>query len=315
MKLQGCRAVSMEVSSHGLDQNRVDLIDFDVALFTNLHADHLDYHTTLENYAEAKKKLFSKASKRIILNGDSPWADCMKKGAKVPIWTFGFERDRDIRAEDVFFSENGMTFSVQFENQREKVFVPILGRFNVYNTLGAIGIGLHLGFTLNEIAQALHSFQVAPGRLEKVYNLREIQAFVDYAHTGEALENVLMTLKELPHKRLICVFGAGGNRDPQRRVQMAQAAEKYADLSIITSDNPRKETPEEICKQIYQAFQNKKNVQVEIDRKKAIEYACSISQKEDILLIAGKGHEKVQIFSHQTIPFDDVEIAKSALKF
>jgi UDP-N-acetylmuramoyl-L-alanyl-D-glutamate--2,6-diaminopimelate ligase len=302
--------VSFEVSSHGLDQNRVENIDFDVGVFTNLYPDHLDYHSTMQEYAAAKKKLFAKV-KRGIFNADNDWSASMREGC-AQSWTFGLEKEADLRAVDVQFDAFGTTFFVN----GQKFQISLLGRFNVYNALGAIAVGLHLGATLSQIAAILASFQTAPGRLERVLNDRGVWVFVDYAHTGEALENVLTSLREIARKRLICVFGCGGkpNRDPQRRVQMAKAAEKLADVAIITSDNPRSEEPASICQQILQAFQDPTKPIVEVNRKEAIFRAIDMAEAEDIVLIAGKGHEKVQQFAHQTIPFDDVLVAKEALQ-
>ncbi len=312
MVLRGCKAAVVEVSSHGLDQGRVDEITFDVGVFTNLYADHLDYHKDMDDYANAKKKLFARVKERAIVNGDSPWAEVMKSAC--PRWTFGIDKPADIRAENVQFNADGSSFLVTFDGKSEAFQIPLIGRFNVYNALGTIGVGLHLGATLYQIAEILRTFKSAPGRLEKVPNDRGVWAFVDFSHSGPALENVLCALKEVARKRIICVFGAGGNRDPLRRTQTAAASEKYADISIITSDNPRKEDPEAICNQILAAFTDVSKTKMIVNRKEAIEYAASIAQKDDILLIAGKGHEKVQIFAHQTIPFDDVLVTAESLQ-
>ncbi len=309
MATKGCKAVSFEVSSHGLEQNRVEEISFDVGLFTNLYSDHLDYHPTMEAYASAKRKLFANV-KKAIFNADDPWTPYMQEGCKSPIWTFGIEKDATFRAMNVQFDESGTTFFVE----KQRFSLPLMGRFNVYNALGAIAIGRHMGADLVQIAHILSSFQTAPGRLEQVMNDRNIWVFVDFAHTGEALENVLVTLREIARKRVICVFGSGGNRDPQRRTQMGKAAEKYADVGIITSDNPRNEDPLSICQQIRNAYQDPSKPILEIDRQAAISLAIGMAEAEDIVLIAGKGHEKVQKFAHQTIPFDDVAVAKEALQ-
>ncbi len=308
MLAKGCSAVSFEVSSHGLEQGRVEKIDFDVGVFTNLYSDHLDYHLTMGAYAAAKKKLFVNV-KRGIFNADSDWTPFMREECPKS-WTFGIENEADIRAGNIKFDESGTTFFVD----GQKFHLSLMGRFNVYNALGAIAVGLHLGANLAQIADVLASFQTAPGRLERVLNERGIWVFVDYAHTGEALENVLATLREIARQRVICVFGCGGNRDPQRRTQMAKAAEKFADVSIITSDNPRNEEPISIIEQIRNAYRDPSKPFVEVNRRDAILRAISMAEEEDIVLIAGKGHEKVQKFAHQTIPFDDVAIAKEALQ-
>ncbi|MBS0626327.1 MAG: UDP-N-acetylmuramoyl-L-alanyl-D-glutamate--2,6-diaminopimelate ligase [Verrucomicrobia bacterium] len=315
MVSQGCRAAVLEVSSHGLLQNRVEQISFDVALFTNLSPDHLDYHKSIEEYAAAKKRLFAllddspKKNKRALLNADSPWTNYMREGGKTPSWTFGIEQEADVRASEISFDPKGTRFRVSFQGKSELFETGLIGRFNVYNVLGAIALGLHLGAELSELKGPIGSFGSVPGRLERVND----QIFVDFAHTGDSLDNVLKTLREITPKRLIVIFGCGGNRDPARRTGMAKAAEKYADLSIVTSDNPRQEEPEAICRQILEGFEHPKRVFVELDRKAAIFHGVQILEKGDVLLIAGKGHERVQIFAHKTIPFDDVAVAVDAL--
>lgn len=306
MVLQGCKAAVLEVSSHGLVQKRVDEIAFDLALFTNLYPDHLDYHKTLQEYALAKKKLFERG--KPILNADSPWAAFMGEGT-----TYGIEQEADIRAREIRFTQKGMEFDVEAKGERAHLTTPLLGRFNVSNLLGAVAVGVELGASLSSIVSILSSFSNVPGRLERIPNPRGIEVFVDFAHTGEALDNVLATLREIAPKRLFVVFGCGGNRDPGRRSAMAKAAEKWADFSIVTNDNPRQEDPEEICRQILAALEKPDRVLVELDRKKAIQRAISLAEKGDFVLIAGKGHEKVQIFAHQTVPFDDVAVACDAL--
>lgn len=296
MAQKECLGAILEVSSHGLHQNRVEEIEFDLGIFTNLYPDHLDYHLTMKEYAAAKRKLFEKA-KRGIFNADSPWAEFMGKGV-----TFGIEKG-EIRAEEItlhpeftYFKINGIPFQI-----------PLIGKFNVYNALAAIAAGLDRGATLTVLANAIGTFGSVPARLQRVGNV-----FIDFAHTGEALENVLRSLKEIARGRVIVVFGCGGNRDPNRRIAMAKAADLFADFAIITNDNPRKENPQEIAKQIVSGF-NKSPI-IELDRKKAIEKAIRMAEKDDLVLIAGKGHERVQIFAEQTVPFDDLEVVKSILE-
>ncbi len=320
MVSKGCDAVSLEVSSHGLEQNRVGEIEFDVALFTNLFLDHLDYHKTMDAYRVAKRRLFhmldesSKKNKRALLNADSSDCSFMREGLQTPCWTFGIDQDADIRASDLRFDEQGTSFVVAFNGKKTPFFIPLMGRFNVYNALGAIGVGLHRGLSLEQIAESLRGFQAAPGRLEQVRNDKGIQVFVDFAHNGEALENVLKTLREVAKKKIYCVFGCGGNREPTRRTEMGKAADSLADVSIVTTDNPRQEDPSAIIQQILSSYRKPEQVIVEPDRKAAIYRAIELAQAGDIVLIAGKGHEKTQIFAHQTIPFDDVAIANEALK-
>jgi len=298
----GCEAAVLEVSSHGLEQGRVGEIAFDIGLFTNLTPDHMDYHKTMDNYAAAKGKLFQGLEGTAIVNGDSPWADKMQGGKKRV--TFGLGAV-DVRATDVQDGEFWVK-GVRFVTQ-------LMGRFNIYNMLGAIAVGLEVGAPLAKIAEIMATFQNVPGRMERVPNRRGIEVFVDHAHMGDALENVLKTVRELNPKRVILVFGCGGDRDPGRRVQMAEVAEKLADLSIVTNDNPRGEDPAKIAEQILGGFLHPEKVVMELDRAKAITKAIQMAEKGDVVLIAGKGHEKTQIFARQTIPFDDVLVAKEAL--
>jgi UDP-N-acetylmuramoyl-L-alanyl-D-glutamate--2,6-diaminopimelate ligase len=320
MVSRGARSAVLEVSSHGLEQRRMDQIEWDVALFTNLHADHLDYHKTIEAYAAAKKKLFSqldassKKKKRAVVNRDSPWASFMQKERISPVWTFGIETKGDVEGSDLRFHAKGSSFKVEFQGQKVSFELPLMGRFNVYNALAATGVALEAGLTLGEISERLSQFKAVPGRLEQVVNGLGIGVFVDYAHTGEALKNVLSTLREMKPKRLLCVFGCGGDRDPARRFEMGAAASELADFSIVTSDNPRSEDPSLICSAIVKGFSHLEKASVILDRKEAIRQVLSMAEEGDIVLIAGKGHEKVQIFSHQTLAFDDVEEARVCLR-
>ena len=314
MAMKGCKAASMEVSSHGLVQGRVDEIAFKVGIFTNLYPDHLDYHRDMDDYAAAKKRLFEKCTELALFNCDSDYFPKMKEGCRAPILTFGLKEGADIRATDISFTAGRTDFQVSYRGKSFPFTTNLIGRFNVYNWLGAIGVGLHLGLELEKINAILSPFETVPGRLERVSNRLGIQVFVDFAHNGEALDNVLKTLREIAPKRVLVVFGCGGNRDPGRRTGMAKAAEAGADLAIVTSDNPRQEDPLEICRQIVAGFRDPKKAVVELDRKEAIRSAIAMAQEGDILVIAGKGHEKIQIFAHQTIAFDDVEIAKEALQ-
>lgn len=316
---EGCSAVALEVSSHGLMQGRVDHIDFDGALFTNLMPDHLDYHKTMDEYALAKQKLFGalnqskKLSRCAIANADDPRESLLLDGCNTKKLLFGLSEKADVRAENIVFSPDGTHFSLRYQEQEYPFFTTLIGRFNVYNVLGAISLGIHLGYSFESMAKAISTFQTVPGRLERVINTRGMQIFVDYAHMGEALDNVLQTLREIAKGKIITVFGAGGNRDPGRRTGLAKAAEKGSDISIVTSDNPRQEDPVEIGRQILSGFSNTKNVHVELDRKKAIELAISMATPRDIVLIAGKGHERVQIFANHSVPFDDRLVALQAL--
>lgn len=307
----------MEVSSHALDQDRVNFVPFDAAIFTNLSHDHLDYHGNLNGYLLAKKKLFlllqesNKKDKCAIINFDDSVKDTLIKEFLGKVIGYGFDKLSDVRAQDVNYYLDKTSFSVTYKNQKQEFMTPLIGKFNVYNTLAAISLGVHLGLSLETLALILSTCKGAEGRMEKVGDRGFV--FVDYAHTPDALSNILQTLKELSIKRIITVFGCGGNRDRQKRSLMAKICEEYSDFSIVTNDNPRGEDPNQIIEQICLGFSGK-NYIIEPDRERAIQKALEYAEKEDIVLIAGKGHEKVQVYSHKTIPFDDREVVNAFFK-
>lgn len=310
MKVHGCSSAVMEVTSHALEQRRVANTRFSFAIFTNLTPEHLDYHKDMESYKRAKQKLFLMLDQDAcaIVNADDPYAEDMLKVTTCEKMTFGIERQADVMAKNIALHANGMTFDVEYQNEKLQFSSTLIGRFNVSNILGAVAFGLKKGMTLKELKAKIVSFQTVPGRLQRVPT--EIKTvFVDYAHKPDALLKVLKTLREISQKKMITIFGCGGNRDRLKRPMMAKIAEEYSDIVIVTSDNPRNEEPEAIVSEIIQGFQ-KKGYLVELDRKLAIQKALTLADKEDIVLIAGKGHEKMQIFAHKTIPFDDVQIAK-----
>lgn len=309
MKNNGCKSAVMEVTSHALEQRRVEHTRFSCGIFTNLTPEHLDYHKTMENYKEAKRKLFLMLDDKAyaIVNADDPAGSEMLRGCKAKAITFGIEKKADVQAKDLKLNAQGMTFQVEYKNESLLFSSTLIGRFNVSNILGAIAFGLTRGFTLAELKEKIASFKAVPGRLQRVPSQNKT-VFVDFAHTPDALVNVLKTLREISQKRMITVFGCGGNRDRLKRPVMAKIAEEFSDIVIVTSDNPRNEQPEAIAQEIVQGFK-KKDYLMELDRKAAIEKAISIAGKEDIVLIAGKGHEKTQIFAHKTVPFDDVQVA------
>lgn len=312
----GLHACAMEVSSHALDQGRVQGIEFDVAVFTNLTQDHLDYHLTMEDYAAAKAKLFTslkkgekQSSKTAVINADCPYSQQIIAGCTENVIRYGILEPCDLQASSIDLSPSGMQFTLSFQGREQRMISPLIGRYNVYNLLAAAGVGLAKGFTLEEIAESFHSFFQVPGRLERVPNPKGLDIFVDYAHTDDALLNVLKTLQEIKKGRLITIFGCGGDRDRDKRPKMGAVATAFSDLAIVTSDNPRGEDPEEIIRQVLAGIENPGQVLVFVDRKEAIEKALSLARPSDIVLIAGKGHEKTQIFSDRTISFDDRAIA------
>ena len=307
----GCSSAVMEVSSIGLDQGRVALIDYDAAIFSNLTQDHLDYHKTLDKYAESKSVLFKnlKPSATAILNGDSPWSQYMCEGCRSDKLTYGCMPSADLYAHDIDLSLDGCSLLISFAGKSLKFKWDLIGRCNVYNCLAALGVAISYGIDFDLLPGIAASFPCIPGRFERIQNSGGKNIFVDYAHTPDALEQSLKTIREFARGKIITVFGCGGDRDKSKRPIMARNVEKYSDLVFVTSDNPRNEDPLLICREIESGFVNK-NFFVEIDRKKAIERAIEVSDKDDIIFIAGKGHETYQIFAYNTIKFDDRKIAQ-----
>lgn len=319
MVLQECKAAVMEVTSHALDQGRTAQIEYDVAVFTNLTLDHLDYHQTMESYAEAKEKLFANLNPKkqkannafpttAVVNIDSLWHKNMLKNCKAKVITYGLSEGADLKAFDIRLTPTGTLFKLTYQNKSYECHCPLVGRFNVYNCLAAIAVGLVRKEPIEKLIEIVSNFPGIPGRLESVKNDKNLNIFVDFAHTDDALVNVLESLQEFKKGRIITVFGCGGDRDQSKRPRMAKAAESFSDFSIVTSDNPRSEDPKVICEQICKGF-SKANWTVELDRKEAIKKAIGMAALEDIVLIAGKGHETYQIFAHKTVEFDDRKIA------
>ncbi|NLK96929.1 MAG: UDP-N-acetylmuramoyl-L-alanyl-D-glutamate--2,6-diaminopimelate ligase [Epulopiscium sp.] len=306
--------VVMEVSSHALDLNRVDACDFEIGVFTNLTLDHLDFHKTMENYRDAKAKLFRKC-KYGIINIDDPHGKEIIKQAECKVITFGIENDADFKAYNIMMSSKGIEFSVTLEGQEIRFHLNTIGRFNVYNALGAIAAGYYLNIPIEVIKSALEVMEGVPGRVQRVESIRGFSVIVDYAHAPDGLENVLKTIKEFAEGRIITVFGCGGDRDHSKRPIMGEIAGRYSDFCIITSDNPRSEEPEDIIAEIEVGMQ-KTNCPYEkvVDRKEGIQRAIEVANTKDIVLIAGKGHETYQIIKDRVIHFDDVEVVKSILQ-
>jgi UDP-N-acetylmuramoyl-L-alanyl-D-glutamate--2,6-diaminopimelate ligase len=319
MANSGCGSVVMEVSSHSLDQKRVFGIDYDVAVFTNLTRDHLDYHETMEKYFEAKSLLFQslgKGSKHAtaVLNTDDQWGRKLSQmSLQADILTYGLASDAAVRAENIELTSAGTSFKAVTPWGTSAVKTRLLGRFNVYNSLAAIAACASSGIQLDAIARALAEMVSVSGRLEEIKTDKGFHVFVDYAHTDDALENVLQTLREMPRRRIILVFGCGGNRDKTKRPLMGKVAAQLADFSFITSDNPRKEVPASIIAEIRAGFGDAANFDCVEDRAEAIRKALAMAQKDDIVLVAGKGHESFQEFANTTIAFDDRQVVKRYL--
>lgn len=313
MLYQGCKAVSMEVSSVGLMQERTRFINFNAAIFTNLTIDHLDIHKTLEAYAVEKKKLFQNLSINsvAIINYDSCWSQIISQDCQASIFTYGFSNQADIWVSDFFMELDKTTFLVNTKTSSQSFTMSLIGKHNIYNALSVLALAhFQLKIPLSDLSEILKSASIPKGRLELVPN-HHCKVFVDYAHTPDALENVLSTLSKMLKRqgKLIIVFGCGGDRDIEKRPLMAKVAEKYG-LSIITSDNPRTEDPIKIIQDIEKGFTTK-NYFIEVDRKLAIYKALENAHREDVVLISGKGHETYQSFAHTTVSFDDFEVVLS----
>lgn len=318
----GCKAAAMEVSSHALALERTRGIEWDVAVFTNLTQDHLDFHGSMDRYFEAKAKLFTslaaqqtKKKTTAVVNIDDRYGERLieRLGKDVPVVTYGMGTRADFRASNYRPEFSGTSYQLDARGKSYLVRVPLIGRFNVANSLAALAAAHSLGISLREAILNLAKSPQVPGRLEAVQAKRQFQVFVDYAHTPDALLNVLKTLRELSPRKLIVVFGCGGDRDRQKRPLMAQAADQNADFSIITSDNPRKEDPDAIIAEVEKGFRSDRYEKI-TDRAQAIARAISLAQPRDIVLIAGKGHETYQEFADNTIPFDDLQVARRALE-
>jgi UDP-N-acetylmuramoyl-L-alanyl-D-glutamate--2,6-diaminopimelate ligase len=308
---EGVTAAAMEVSSHGLHQHRVDGARYAVAIFTNLTRDHLDYHGTLEEYFRAKALLFTPAhSEQAVVNHDSPEGRRLADAAEIPTVTFGLEPGADLVAEDVRVTPEGLAFRVQDAHIRSR----LRGLFNVSNCLGAFAAARLLGIEDAAVEEGIAAVSGVPGRLEPVEAGQAFPVLVDYAHTPDSLENVLRATRGMTAGRVIVVFGCGGDRDRGKRPLIGQAATRLADLTIITSDNPRSEDPEAIIAEIEAGARRGGGAYlVEPDRRVAIRMAVSEAGPGDLVLIAGKGHESGQEFRDRTIPFDDRIVAAEEL--
>lgn len=315
-----CTSVSMEVSSHSLDQSRVYGLDFDVAVFTNLTQDHLDYHLTMENYFEAKKVLFTnlKPSSCAVINYDDKWGVRLLNSCNAKKLSYGINLAADILAKEVKLSINGSTFVISNGHGECKVSTPLIGRFNVYNVLAAYTTGIALGLSREQILAGIGNLKNVRGRFERITSPAGWTAIVDYAHTPDALENCLKTIHDvLPktnHGRVITVFGAGGDRDKMKRPMMGRIAGDYSDIVIVTSDNPRTEVPETIIDEVMSGITRHASVLREVDRQTAIERAIKCAQSGDVVLIAGKGHEDYQIIGKEKKHFSDREVIENLLK-
>ncbi|MCX8084518.1 MAG: UDP-N-acetylmuramoyl-L-alanyl-D-glutamate--2,6-diaminopimelate ligase [Calditerrivibrio sp.] len=308
---KGGNAVCMEVSSHALDQGRVFGLNFDVSVFTNLSGDHLDYHKTMEDYYQAKRKLFTKQySKSCCINIDHEYGKRLYEEVDIEKHSYSTLK-ADVYAKNVNYSLEGTRCVVVLGDRAIEVDSPLVGRHNLENILAAVTATYVTQIPIDVIKEGINQFKNVPGRLEK-FSKDGVYFFVDYAHTDDALRNVLTALRPFKKNRLITVFGCGGDRDRTKRPRMAKVAEEFSDLVVVTSDNPRTEDPKGIISEILAGFNRKGDVIVEEDRRKAISLVCKQAKEGDIVLIAGKGHENYQIIGKTKYHFDDrEEVAKN----
>ena len=314
MKAKGCAVVIMEVSSHALDQLRVYRLDFEVAMFTNLTQDHLDYHITMENYLEAKKKLF-KMCRTAVINSDDSYAQKLTEGLDCKTVTYSTGNDSTYSAKAINYRPASVEYEFVSDTDICHIKVATGGKFTVYNSLCAAVCAVEAGISITTAAEALAELNGVKGRAESVPTGRDFTIIIDYAHTPDGLKNILSTFRECKKNRLIVVFGCGGDRDKTKRPIMGSIAEHFADYVIVTSDNPRTEDPGEIIKDILAGMKNSAvPVKVIENRTEAIKFAVSIAEKDDIIVLAGKGHETYQILGTGTIHLDEREIVAEALE-
>jgi len=318
MVAAGCDHAVMEVSSHSLALKRVHGLGFRVAVFTNLTRDHLDFHGDMDRYFAAKRALFDtllREDGHAVINAADDRAAELAAVSRGPVWTFGVERPADLRASDVSLSLGGTRFRAQTPVGELLVESPLLGRFNVENLLAALGASLALGLPSAAVLRGLASVTGVPGRLERVMAGQDFTVIVDYAHTDDALKNLLETVRELKPRRVITVFGCGGDRDRSKRPLMGAVASRLSEAVVVTSDNPRSEPPESIIEEILRGMNGGRKAErhVVVDRRDAIAKAFEMAGTGDAVVIAGKGHETYQVLRDRTVPFDDRQVARDLL--
>lgn len=308
----------MEVSSHALVQHRVDGILFDTAVFTNLSQEHLDFHGDMESYANAKMKLFefSGLKHAVVNTDDATGRELIKKiSGNVNCISYGIEKEYnpDVCAEDIMLNRDGISMTVITSAGKRQVSVPLIGKFNVSNILATLSVMLVSGIDFDTAVNQLQKIKSVAGRMQSFIADTFPMVVVDFAHTPDALEQALIALKEHTKNELWCVFGCGGDRDSGKRPIMGGISEKYSDWVVLTNDNPRTEDYKKIIKDIQLGMKNPERAYVEYDRKSAIDYALANAKSDDVVLIAGKGHERYQQIQNEKIPFSDIEIVSEAL--
>lgn len=305
----------METSSHALDQGRLEGINFSAGIFTNLTQDHLDYHKDMGNYFKAKALLFKNFSSSAVsvINVDDEYGKCLGPLTNSKVITYAIDAPADVRAKNITYHLSGSNLEIVFPKAKIKVHTRFIGKHNIYNILAAFAWGLSQDMDPELIGWGITSLTHVPGRLEPVENNKGFFIFIDYAHTEDGLFNVLKALRAVSLKKIILVFGCGGDRDRTKRPKMAQVACNFADYSIVTTDNPRSEDPQAIINEVVVGF-TKKNYETCVDRKEAIGRAFKMAQKDQIVLIAGKGHENYQVLKDRTIAFNEREIVEECLQ-
>ena len=314
MRDANCKYAVMEVSSHAIALHRVEGIRFQVGAFTNLTEDHLDFHNTMEHYGATKAQLFDRCDKAVV-NTDCPWGQRMVAGKDIPVICASVDGCGDLMAKNVVYNRDGLDFTAVYGEKSAAVHVPIPGKFTAYNVLTVLGIALQLGISLEDAAAALADVKGVKGRVEVVPTPgKPYTVLIDYAHTPDGLENVLTAVRGFCKGRLIAVFGCGGDRDRKKRPIMGAIGVRLADLAVITSDNPRTEEPTAIIDDIVAGLGDAKNYVVNANRKKAIHYAMEIGKKDDIIVLAGKGHETYQEVNGVKYHMDEREIVAEYLE-
>jgi UDP-N-acetylmuramoyl-L-alanyl-D-glutamate--2,6-diaminopimelate ligase len=326
MRDHGIGRAVMEVSSHALDQDRVAGCRFATAVFTNLTQDHLDYHGTMEDYFRSKQKLFLEClDGTAVVNIDDPFgarlAERLSGGSPARVLTYGLKPPADLFPSDLAIDRDGIRMRIEAGRERLEFFSPLMGRYNACNLLAGVGIGLSEGISPEEIVRGIERMRAVPGRFERIEEGQEFRVIVDYAHTEDALERLLEAAAALQPRRLLTLFGCGGDRDRGKRAKMGRVAARLSDRIILTSDNPRSEDPREIIREIEEGIASlsretgkEYNYEVVVDRREAIERLLAVASGGDVAVIAGKGHEREQTVGSRTIPFDDREVARETLR-
>lgn len=324
MREIGTEYAIIEASSHALDMGRLRGCNFHTAVFTNLTQDHLDYHATMENYKHAKSLLFSQlgnhydfeSMKTAVLNADDSASELFARVTSARVITYGIENKADVSAADIRITSKGTSYTLHTFAGTTQLNLQLIGKFNVYNTLAAVACALSEGVSLADIKQSLEAVKGVNGRFEAVDAGQNFTVIVDYSHTPDSLDNALSTVKEFAQGKVFCIVGCGGDRDRTKRPIMAKIATNYADVTVLTSDNPRSEEPLAILKDMEAGLKDvasDKYISL-VDRREAIQYAVSQAQENDVILIAGKGHETYQIIKGEVLSFDDREVARQSIR-